>query len=242
MASGLGSPNGAALDAFLCQQSLTLSSPAAQRSFKGAHVDLQLNYADRPGSTLRVTTVGLPKGLSFNSATGAITGTADRIGSWTVTVLASDGNGATRRALFSWTVEGRPRVTRARIVSVAEGRPDLTLKIASGTREPGIRSVSISLPAGLSIARGHVALTVAASDGQRVPRIAHALQSGIQIRLRSPERVIVVALNSPELRAGRALSKLAERDPARARLPIELTVTDADGTVSPVEVTLTPAR
>lgn len=239
MASGLGSPNATALDGFLCRQSLTLSSPDAQRSFKGARVDLRLNYSDRPGAVLRVTVTGLPKGLTFNPLTGTIAGTAGRTGSWRVTVLASDADGTQRRASFSWTVEGRPRVTRARIASLADGRPDLTVRIASGIREPGIRGISISLPAGLSIEPGHLALTVAASDGRRLTRITHALESGVQISLRSPEPVVVVAIRSPALRAGRELSALAAHHPARARLRLELTVTDADGAVVQIAATVT---
>ncbi len=46
---------------------------------------------------------GLPTGLSINSSTGLISGTA-RAGMYAVTVTAVDAAGATARAQFSWAV------------------------------------------------------------------------------------------------------------------------------------------
>jgi hypothetical protein len=65
------------------------------------------------------------------------------------------------------------------------------------------------------------------------------LASGVQIGLRSPERVIVVAIRSPELRASRTLSALARHHPVRTRLPLALIVTDADGAVAHIAATVT---
>src|SRR6185437_17078852 len=54
--------------------------------------------------TLTYSATGLPAGLSINSSTGLISGTFTTQGTSSVTVIATDGTGASGSATFTWTV------------------------------------------------------------------------------------------------------------------------------------------
>jgi large repetitive protein len=68
------------------------------------------NVSDLDGDTLSFAASGLPAGLTINPTTGVISGTIDRSASqinggvYTVTIIASDGNGGTVTSIFAYTV------------------------------------------------------------------------------------------------------------------------------------------
>jgi hypothetical protein len=68
----------------------------------------------------------------------------------------------------SWTVEGRPTVSNASLTTVT-GQPQLSLTIASGTAEPALRSVALTLPAGLRLARVLSGIQVHSASGTKLP-------------------------------------------------------------------------
>ncbi|WP_256177013.1 putative Ig domain-containing protein [Kitasatospora aureofaciens] len=108
--TGLGTPNGTA--AFTSGGStggntVTVTNPGSQTTAQGSAVSLQIKASDSgSGQTLTYRATGLPAGLSVNSSTGLITGTASTAGTSTVTVTATDGTGAAGSTTFSWTVTG----------------------------------------------------------------------------------------------------------------------------------------
>ncbi|MFF2145098.1 putative Ig domain-containing protein [Kitasatospora sp. NPDC058190] len=107
--TGLGTPNGTA--AFTSGSTggntVTVTNPGNQTSAQGSSVSLQIHATDSAsGQTLSYTASGLPTGLSVNSSTGLITGTANTAGSYTATVTATDGTGASGSTTFGWTVTG----------------------------------------------------------------------------------------------------------------------------------------
>jgi YD repeat-containing protein len=61
-------------------------------------------FADANGDALSYSASGLPSGLSINSTTGTISGTATVLGSHTVTVTVADGRGGTANAVFTLAV------------------------------------------------------------------------------------------------------------------------------------------
>ena len=104
MASGLGSPNAAALTGALCTDAIAVTNPGSQRSTLGASMSFQVKALDSHGLGLSYSATGLPTGLSISSSTGAITGTPTTAGTYSTTVTVTDSTGATGTAAFTWTV------------------------------------------------------------------------------------------------------------------------------------------
>ncbi|WP_280697514.1 putative Ig domain-containing protein [Kitasatospora sp. GP82] len=107
--TGLGTPNGTA--AFTSGSSsgniVTVTNPGNQTTAQGGSASLQVSAKDSAsGQSLSYSASGLPTGLSINSSTGLISGTASAAGTYSVTVSASDTTGASGSASFTWTVTG----------------------------------------------------------------------------------------------------------------------------------------
>ena len=71
------------------------------------------------GDTLELTVTGLPSGLSYDDASKLITGTPDTGGTFTVTVVANDGNGGTVETTFDIVVSP---LSIARLATLATSR------------------------------------------------------------------------------------------------------------------------
>ncbi|MFF8596112.1 putative Ig domain-containing protein [Streptomyces sp. NPDC015220] len=104
--TGWGTPNGTA--AFTSGTStgntVTVTNPGNQSTATGGSVSLQISASDSAGAALTYSASGLPTGLSVNSSTGLITGTASTAGTYSATVTAKDSTGAFGSASFTWTV------------------------------------------------------------------------------------------------------------------------------------------
>ncbi|MGW2637276.1 putative Ig domain-containing protein [Streptomyces sp. NPDC001348] len=104
--TGWGTPNGTA--AFTSGTStgntVTVTNPGSQSTTTGSSVSLQIRASDSAGATLTYSATGLPTGLTINSSTGLISGTASTAGTYGATVTAKDSTGASGTASFTWTV------------------------------------------------------------------------------------------------------------------------------------------
>ena len=105
MATGLGSPIGAALATKLCNEAdaVSVTNPGSQQTVFDGRATLQIVASDNQHHVLSYTAVGLPSGLAISTTTGQITGTATKTGPYSVTVTATDGP-ASGSTTFSWTV------------------------------------------------------------------------------------------------------------------------------------------
>ncbi len=149
-------------------------NPGPQSHNEGNIVGLFVTATDADGDPLTFSTVGLPAGLSIDSATGLISGTVGNqaAGAYQVTVAATDGT-TTAKTAFSWTITD---ITPPAIVD-----PDaiqLTIVASDADHDP-LTFTASGLPAGLSInsatgvisgtvgnqAAGVYVVTVAVSDG-----------------------------------------------------------------------------
>ncbi|QEU99214.1 putative Ig domain-containing protein [Streptomyces viridifaciens] len=86
---------------------VTVTNPGNQTTAQGSSVSLQIQAGDSAsGQSFTYSATGLPTGLSINSTTGLITGTATTTGSYNVTATAKDTTGASGSTSFGWTVTG----------------------------------------------------------------------------------------------------------------------------------------
>ncbi|MEU6506567.1 MULTISPECIES: putative Ig domain-containing protein [unclassified Streptomyces] len=120
--TGWGTPNGTA--AFTSGGStggntVTVTNPGSQSTTTGSSASLQIKASDSGSASLTYSASGLPTGLSINSSTGLISGTASTAGTYQVTVTATDSTGATGSTSFTWTVSssGGGTCTSAQLLS-----------------------------------------------------------------------------------------------------------------------------
>ncbi|MEQ1652403.1 MAG: Ig-like domain-containing protein, partial [Hyphomicrobium sp.] len=94
------------------------------------NIDVSSAFSDLDGDTLTYAISGLPPGLSFNPATGQITGTIDPGASqpsgdtsYPISVTASDGNGGSVTTAFTWRVLNLPPTAADDSVTTPEDTP-----------------------------------------------------------------------------------------------------------------------
>ncbi|MER7764995.1 M4 family metallopeptidase [Streptomyces sp. NPDC097619] len=83
---------------------VTVTNPGPQSTVTGSAVNLQVQASSSNAGALAYAATGLPTGLSINSSTGLITGTAGTAGTYNVTVTVTDSANQTGTASFVWTV------------------------------------------------------------------------------------------------------------------------------------------
>jgi large repetitive protein len=84
--------------------SVDVVTPGNQASYVGQSVSLQMIGTGPTGNVLTWSASGLPAGVSINSASGLITGTATTVGSSNVRVTLSNGS-STDFVDFTWTIQ-----------------------------------------------------------------------------------------------------------------------------------------
>ena len=81
----------------------TLNQPPNQTGVIGSAVTLALSGSDPENAVLSYSATDLPRGLTINSASGAISGTLQFAGTYNVTATVSDGS-LTASQMFTWIV------------------------------------------------------------------------------------------------------------------------------------------
>ncbi|MFE9493364.1 putative Ig domain-containing protein [Streptomyces collinus] len=106
--TGWGTPNGttAFTGGTTGGNTVSVTNPGSQSTATGSSVSLQIKATDSGGASLTYSATGLPTGLSINSTSGLISGTASTAGTYQVTVTAKDSTGASGSTSFTWTVGG----------------------------------------------------------------------------------------------------------------------------------------
>lgn len=107
------------------------------------------------GTSPRVWSIAsgaLPAGLSLNTATGAITGSATTAGSFGFTVMVADANGSAATQAYSVAVAASVAISTSWVPQTTQGSAYSTPIVVTGGSTPLTWSISNgSLPAGLSI-------------------------------------------------------------------------------------------
>jgi subtilase family serine protease len=222
LASGLGSPNAAALAADLCADTVTMADPGSQRSALHATLRLAIQAS---GSGLSYHATHLPPGLTLGPASGEISGSPVQTGTFSVRVIAQDPQDATASAAFHWTVGGAPRISRVSWSATASGQPVLAFTLSAARTSPKLQTIQLSLPRDLRL-RSRRGVTVTYTFGRRLRAAVSVSRQGVAtIRLAQPAGGVRVTLVPP------SLTTVAGRIPsATSRVGRRLTVaiTDAD--------------
>ena len=96
---------------------VTVLPPGSQSTVVNTTVSLQMHATDsNSGQTLTWSAAGLPAGLSINSSSGLISGTATTVANYTATVTATDGLGTSGHVSFSWAVTLKPACTPTQLL------------------------------------------------------------------------------------------------------------------------------
>lgn len=233
LASGLGTPNAAALVGSMCDDLVTIRTPPAQQGLTGRATSLPLAATSAAGRPLAYTASGLPPGLLLSPSTGRVTGTPRTPGSYAVTVRATDSSGASALARFTWTVAGRPVLSAASLLARSRTRATLSLRLAAGAYAAAIHGVSFqSRSSGVGFSSRTQALrhglAVALADHLPLRSTSRLRRGALAVALSRTQRSVSIQVSSPELLLGGSLS----RQIAAGRRPvarIAVTVTDASG-------------
>ena len=149
---------------------ITITDPGDQSNNEGDSVSLPITASDSTSSaTLSYAASGLPTGLSINSSSGLISGTAGSGGSWQPTITVGDGtNSATDT--FNWDVSSPITITDSGDQAFNAG-DTVTVPITATDTNTGTLTFSASgLPTGL---------TISSSSGTIAGTISSSLASGI---------------------------------------------------------------
>jgi GH25 family lysozyme M1 (1,4-beta-N-acetylmuramidase) len=129
---------------------LTILDPGSQQTKVRSAVALRLR-ASMPGLDFSAT--GLPPGLTLNSSTGRVTGTASATGSYPVTITATNPvSSAAASASFTWLVHGTLAITPPASRSATAGRPaDFRVRTADSVAGQVPVLAAAGLPVGVAI-------------------------------------------------------------------------------------------
>ncbi|HTW12598.1 MAG TPA: putative Ig domain-containing protein, partial [Solirubrobacteraceae bacterium] len=237
MASGLGSPKAANLVPALCHEAIQVSAPRSRQSWVGRTIRLKLRARLPVGQDGPVTyrAKNLPKGLRLNSHTGLITGTITTPGLYdTVFGVSSNGAGYGGEGLV-WTVAKRPGASALSLARVSTGRPLLSFRLAGGTDEARLRSITVSLPAGMFLERPLRRISVVGAAGHNVPHRLSVVGGKLVITLKQAHSPDVIRFGAGSLGDRRALLN------ARTRaVKLRLKVVDGAGLSSTLTETVKP--
>jgi subtilase family serine protease len=222
-ATGLGTPNAAALAGALCPDTTRVDDPGSQRSAVQSTVSLALHGHDAPANKLAYDAKGLPPGLMLNASSGKITGKLRRTGTFSVTVGAHDAAGSATARRFTWRIGSATRLSR---VTLAARTPKLAFTLAAGRGSPAISTLRMTAPRGLRLvsARG-VAVTTSSAPARRLRFGAHVTRGTLTIKLRQTAASLRVTLTRPGLQAPGRAAAVSRR--GRAAPHLTVTVMDA---------------
>lgn len=183
---------------------VTLANPGDQvAQVLPETVSLQLSAKDSAGSALSYTATGLPPGVSINPATGLISGAVTAYYDGTVSVTATDADGSSATASFSWLAENAIYLAPEPTLQNRPGSA-VILSIRASDPEAGetLTYSATGLPPGLSInsATGRISGTTATATGSYAVSVTVSDSTGSSVSISFTWRVwnVVTVSDSAE--------------------------------------------
>ncbi|MGQ0455520.1 MAG: tandem-95 repeat protein [Hyphomicrobium sp.] len=190
-------------------------------------------FTDADGDTLTYAITGLPPGLTFNPATGVITGTIDNSasvgGPYTVSVTASDGNpGGNVTTTFTWTVSNPAPIAANDSATLAEDT-SATIAVLANDNDPDGDSLTVTTATasnGVVTINGDGTITYTpAANFNGVDTIAYQISDGEGGFATATVSVTVTPVNDAPVATGTSITT-PEDTPRSGTLPV---ATDVDG-------------
>ncbi len=236
MATGLGSPNVPALAASLCAArapvfTVSVPNPGTQTSVTGKALSLAVHGTDSGGSALSYSAAGLPAGLTINPTTGVISGTPTTVQTSTVSISVTDAVRNTGGLQFTWHVvkAGKPASKSVKFSGLGKGKPKLTFTVDQGKYAPALKSVSVSLPKGLSFDKSKKTLgkgIIVKHNGRKV-KFSEKLKHGVlTITFKSVQTSASLTLSRPTITITKGEASKIKHHKVK-KLIVRLTTTDA---------------
>jgi hypothetical protein len=154
---------GTATFAWTIQNTVTVTNPGAQSNQSGTAITpLTIGATDSGADAVTYSAGGtLPPGLAIDHTSGVITGTPTTSGVYPVTITATDGDGYSGSASFSWTIHNAVSVTNPGAQTSVSGTAITPLGIVAS--DSGAETLTYadggSLPPGLAIDHATGAIT-----------------------------------------------------------------------------------
>jgi hypothetical protein len=230
MATGLGTPNVAAVAGEMCALraplfTVTVAGPKRASATLRKSTHIAVSGTDSGKIALSYAAKGLPKGLTM-SPKGVIIGKSTKTGKFTVTVTATDHATNTASTTFTLKVVGPPAtISHTRLSGVARRRPVLSFDVSRGHFGARLSSLTLHLPTGLTFGKRGRGISLRSGRHKVHFKVGHS-KTGITIDLKKPEKTVRVTITRPSLFASAKLAKTA-RHAKKASVQIQINVTDA---------------
>jgi subtilase family serine protease len=231
MATGLGTPNVAAIAAGMCALrapvfTVTVAGPKRASATLRKSTRIKVSGTDSGRIALTYAAKGLPKGLTM-SPKGVITGKSTKTGTFTVTVTATDHATNTASTAFTLKVVGPPAtISHTRLSGVARRRPILSFDVSRGHFGARLSSLTLHLPTGLTFGKRGKGIRLRSGHHKVHFKAKVSKNGGLTIQLKKPESHVRVTIERPSLFATSKLAKIARHHAKKADVEIHLNVTD----------------
>jgi hypothetical protein len=135
---------------------------------------------------------------------------------------------------------GRPTASSVKLSGLSRGRPSLAFRLAAGRNAAALKSVSISLPRGLSFAHGVKTLgrgIVVRSGGRKIRFTLRLIRGVLTITFRSSVRSASLTLGKPAITVGASEASRIRHHQIR-RLTVNIRTTDTSRRTVKLALTL----
>jgi subtilase family serine protease len=218
---------------------VTVTNPGNQSSAVRHSVSVTVKGTDSAGRPLTFSATGLPAGLSISSA-GKISGKPTKGQTTSVTVTARDTAGSAGSTHFSWKVSGATSAKSVALGGLAKRKPKLSFTVNAGTNAPALKSVSVTLPKGLSFDSSKKTLSkgISAKSGGKKVKFAVILKHGVlTITFKSTQRSVSIGLARPTISISSSEASKIKKHKVK-QLIVHFTATNASHSSFKFSITL----